>query len=302
MAGEMDRPLRGIAYKVLYVLSVTVMLTLIKSVKGVPLWELMFVRSFLSVVPVAAFLAAHGELRWAFRTAKPLGHLTRTLLGLATMGLTFTAVRALPLPEAVTLQYTQPLFVVALSALVLRERVRVFRWTAVAVGFAGVLIITGPKLTLLSSGAVSQVEVIGALATLAAAATLATNILVMGSLVRTERSATIVLWFWLYSSAFLALTWPLGWVMLDAKQALMLTLSAFLGGFSQLLMGESLRYAPASTTAPFEYASLIFATVLGYAVFGDVLEPSTLAGAALVVAAGLAIIWRERRASEVLPV
>ncbi len=301
MAGENGRPLLGIAYKVIYVLSVTIMLTIIKSIKGIPLWELMFFRSFLSVIPVGLYLAFRGELLGSFRTNKPLGHLTRTLLGLATMGLTFLAVRALPLPEAVTLQYTQPLFVVALSAIILREKVPAFRWAAVAVGFVGVLVIMGPKLTLLSTGSVSPGQLAGATAALAAAATLATNILVMGSLVRTESSATIVLWFWMYSSMLLALTLPLGWVVPDLKKTLLLTVAAFLGGFSQLLMGESLRNAPASTTAPFEYSSLIFAAVLGYVVFGDVLDATSLAGAALVVASGLAILWRERRVTVVLP-
>lgn len=287
----------AIVMKILCVLSVSLMLMLIKLVEGVPLSQVMFFRSFLTILPVIAYLAWRGGLRGAVATRRPSGHLIRTVLGLTTMGLTFVAVRALPLPEAVTLQYTQPLFVVALSALILRRPVRWFRWAAVAVGFLGVLIITLPKLSLLTAadGSLSQVQFWGALAALAAAATLAVSLLLMETLVRTDSPATMVIWFWIYASVILACTFPFGWVMPTPGQCALLALAGFLGGMAQMFLGESLRLAPAATTAPFEYTSLIFVSVLGYLAFGDVPDRTTIGGSVLLIAAGLAIVWRERR-------
>lgn len=291
-----QHPLKGISLKLVHVFLVMVMLTIIKWIEGLPVTELMFFRSFFALVPIVIYVMFRGGLGSAIRTQRPMGHFLRAILSLSTTGLTFIAVRALPLPEAVTLQYTQPLFVVALSAVLLGERVRAFRWGAVAVGFFGALIITYPKLTLLSGGEdVSQVELIGTIAALAGAATYALNVLMVGQLVKTESSATISLWLGIYSSALLILTAPFGWVMPDLQQFALLALAGLLGGILLIALSESLRAAPASTTAPFEYSSLLFSTVLGYLVFGDVLGVNTLAGSALLISAGLAILWREHR-------
>lgn len=291
-------PSRAIMFKVLHLFCVAVMLSFIKMIEGLPVFELMFFRALLALLPIAGFLALRGELRASIRTERPFGHLSRALLSMTTMGMTFVAVRALPLPEAVTLQYTQPLFVVALSALLLGERVHVFRWGAVAFGFIGVLVLTWPRLTLLSSGApISGTEMMGAGAALIAALALALNLLVVGQLVRTEKSSTIALWLGFYASILLGLTMPFGWVVPSPGQFGLLVCVGIAGGLGQLTLSESLRFAPASTTAPFEYTSLIFAIGFGYFLFGDVPDLRTLSGGGILVAAGLAILWRERRRS-----
>ncbi|WP_138471816.1 DMT family transporter [Poseidonocella sp. HB161398] len=290
-------PIRAIGFKILHLFLTAAMLALVKLVQGMPVTQLMFFRSLLAILPIIAVLAMRRQLRDAIRTRRPFGHFTRALLSLTTMGLTFLAVRSLPLPEAVTLQYTQPLFVVALSALILGETVRLFRWAAVGFGFLGVLVVTWPKLTLLGGGteAASDAELIGAGAALTAAATLALTLLLVGQLVRTEKSTTIAIWLGIYASAILAFTIPFGWVVPDARQTIILAMIGVIGGLSQLALTESLRSAPASTTAPFEYTSLIFATAFGFAVFGDIPDGSTIYGGAILAAAGLAIIWRERK-------
>ena len=292
-----SRPLLGISLKVVNVALITVLLALIKSIEGLPIWELMFFRMFFAGIILAAYLAARGVLRETLRTKRPLSHFIRSLIGLPTMGLTFVAVQNLPLPEAVTLQYTQPLFVVAFSALFLGAQVGWFRWGAVGIGFLGVLVITVPKLTLLQSGmsALSQGEVIGAASALGAAAGLATAILWTGNLVKTEKSTTIALWMTINASLLMLLTLPLGWKMLTLEQGLLMLAAGALGAVLQMAMNESLRYAPATVSAPFEYSSVIFAAILGVVVFGEIPGVNTLAGGALLVAAGLAIIWRERR-------
>ncbi|MBU3259874.1 DMT family transporter [Roseovarius sp. PS-C2] len=296
MTGHQQQPFKGIVLKLVQVFLVVLMLTIIKWIDGLPVTELMFFRSFFAFLPLLIFVVIRGNLKSAIHTRRPLGHFLRTLLSLATTGLTFVAVRALPLPEAVTLQYTQPMFVVALSAVLLREPVRAFRWAGVAVGFCGALIITYPKLTLLTEGGadVSQAELVGTVAALAAAAAYALNVLTIGQLVKTESSITISLWLGIYCSVLLLLTAPFGWVMPTLEQFALLVLVGLVGGALLIALSESLRAAPASTTAPFEYASLLYSSVLGYAVFGDVIGANTLVGGVLLICAGIAILSRER--------
>ena len=129
------------------------------------------------------------------------------------MGFGFFALTRLPLPEAITLNYAQPLLVVVFSALFLGETIRVYRWSAVAVGLVGVLIISWPKLTLFGAGAgVSDREAIGVVAALVSAAISAVALLLVRRLVRTEKSATIVLWFSLTASVvWRCCPLPFGW-------------------------------------------------------------------------------------------
>lgn len=290
------KPLRAIGMKILNVLFITLLLSVVKKIQGLPVWELMFFRSILAGIILVPFLAAQGSLRSSMKTNRHGGLILRSVLALITMGLTFVAVRHLPLPEAVTLQYTQPLFVVALSAILLKVPVGLFRWGAVCVGFVGVLIITLPKLTLLRSGvsALSYDETIGVSAALGAAFCFSLSILWTAQLVRTEKSTTITMWLAIYGSLLLLLTLPLGWQMPSLSQFGMLVLAGALGAGTQLALNESLRAAPATTSAPFEYSSVIFAAILGYVVFGDVPDLNTVSGASLLILAGLAIIWRER--------
>ena len=289
-------PVRGILFKLAHVFLVTVMLAMVKSIQGLPVTEVVFFRSFVSALAIAAFFALRGQFLRTLRTDRPLGHLLRAVLSVATTALTFHAVQALPLPEAVTLQYTQPLFIVILSVLLLGETVRAFRWGAVAIGFCGALIVTWPKLSLLGdSDMLSNSELLGAGAALLAAATYALNVLLVGQLVRTESSATIALWLGIYASGFMVLAAPFGWVMPDLGQWVLLILIGVTGAVILMALGEALRAAPASLTAPFEYASLIFAALFGFALFGDIPDVNTLVGGAILIAAGLAILWRERR-------
>lgn len=298
MSIEQYSPIKAISLKVLHIFFVTVLLTLIKLIKGLPIVELVFFRSFFAFFPLALWLALRGKLVSSLRTRRPFGHLLRAFLSLFTMSMNFLAVRSLPLPEAVTLQYTQPIFVVALSAILLGERVRAFRWIAVGVGFSGALIVMWPKLTLLTGGSVGLTDttLIGAGAALLTAVSLALTLIWLRQLVQTESSTTIALWLGIYASSLPLLTIPFGWVVPDLEQIGILLLVGLAGIAVQLTLSESLRYAPASTSAPFEYSSLIFAIASGFFIFGDIPQNTTLVGGTVLVAAGLVILWREQRA------
>ncbi|RWG60083.1 MAG: DMT family transporter [Mesorhizobium sp.] len=272
------------------------MQTCIKAADAVPAGQIVFFRSFFAILPIIAFLAFKGQLATAFTTKRPFNHIARGVVGVGAMGLGFFALTRLPLPEAITLNYAQPLLVVVFSSIFLGETIRVYRWTAVAFGLVGVFIVSWPELTLLNSDeALDDQEVLGVMAALIAAAISAVAMLLVRNLVQTEKTATIVLWFSSTASVLALLTLPFGWQMLTPMQAALLVMAGFCGGLGQILMTAAYRHAEASVVAPFEYSSMILGVVIGYLVFGDVTSLNTLIGGVIVVAAGIFIIWRERQ-------
>ena len=287
-------PARAILLKVLSVAIFVGMQTMIKFAGQLPAGQIVFFRSFFAVLPVLAMLAWQRELAFAFRTSRPGGHIFRGVIGVTSMGFGFFALTRLPLPEAIVLNYAQPLLVVLISAVVLHEAVRVYRWTAVAIGLVGVVIIVWPQLTLLEAGIGSE-QAAGVVAALISAAVSAVALLQVRSLVTTERSSTIVLWFSLVAAVAGLCTFPFGWSALTTAQALFLIAAGLCGGVAQILMTESYRHASVATVAPFEYTSILFGIVVGYLAFSEVPTFYTIAGGAIVVGSGLFIIWREHR-------
>lgn len=296
----MDRtsanPLRGIAMKVLSIVLFITMQSLVKLAgPEVATGEVTFFRSFFALLPIMAWLAFRRELVGSFKTANPMGHFYRGFVGVSSMGLGFYGVVHLPLPEAIAIGYAMPLFAVIAGAVLLGEDVRRYRWGAVMAGFIGVLIILWPRLTLFESGRLGAEEFAGVMAVLFSAALAAVAMVHVRQLVRTEGTPTIVLYFSLSSAIFSLGTLPFGWQWVTAEQAALLICAGFLGGIGQILLTESYRYAEVSTIAPFEYTSIIWGTVYGYYLFGDLPGGTLLFGAAIVIGAGIFILFRETR-------
>jgi drug/metabolite transporter (DMT)-like permease len=288
--------LRGIVLKVLSIVVFVGMQSCIKEAGQLPAGEIAFFRSFFAIFPILAFLWFRGELGTAVHTKRPGAHIVRGLIGVSSMILGFFALTRLPLPEAIALNYAQPLLLVMFSALFLGETIRVYRWSAVVVGLIGVAIISWPKLTLFQSGAgMSNDEALGVAAALLAAAISAVALLQVRGLVRTERTATVVMWFSLTAAAASLLSIPFGWAPLTFTQAALLIGSGFCGGVAQILMTESYRHTEASTLAPFEYVSLLLGLVVGYLAFAEVPTIHMIVGGLIVIGAGIFIIWRERK-------
>lgn len=286
----------GIALKVTSVFVFVGMSALIKTADDVPVGELIFFRSFFALIPILAFLAWRGELIDGFKTRRPLGHIWRGIIGVSGMMLIFFALTRLPLPEAITINYATPLFIVIFSAVFLHEKIRMFRWSAVLVGFVGVVIIMWPRLTVFS-GDLSEMgpETIGAIAAFCACITSAFAMLAVRRLVKTEASSTIVIYFSIVCSVAGLLTIPFGWVWPTPEQWAILILAGIAGGLGQVLLTESYRHAEMSTIAPFEYSSMLLSIAVGFFVFHEVPTPEMLIGGTIVVAAGIFIIFRERQ-------
>ncbi len=291
-----DNPLRAIGLKIASVAVFVGMATLIKLAGPLPAGQVVFFRSFFAIPPILIFFVVRRELPGLLSTSRPFSHIARALVGVCAMGLGFFGLARLPLPESITINYAQPLMVVVFSALILGETVRIYRWSAVIVGLLGVFIIAWPKLTLFADpSTMGGDEAIGVLATLCAATGSAIAMILVRSLVHTERTGTIVLWFSMAASGIALLTIPFGWNALTLHQVAMLVLAGMCGGLGQLLMTESYRFAEASVVAPFEYTSMILGILIGFLVFSDAPTIHMLVGGTIVVGAGLFIILRERR-------
>lgn len=287
-------PIRGITLKVLSVFCFVVMATMLKATMTVPSGEMVFFRSFFALLPVMAYLAWQGRLRDAFVTTRPVAHVVRGLIGVASMSLGFFALTRLPLPEATAINYASPLIIVIFSAALLHERVHAFRWTAVLVGLGGVVVILWPRLTILSSeSGLGEAQAIGALAALFAAVLSAFAMMQVRTLVQTERTETIVTYFFISASLLSLLTLPFGWIWPTPEQAVLLVGAGIFGGIGQLFLTSCYRYADMSVIAPFEYVSLLLTLVIGYVIFADVPTLFMIIGAVIIVASGIAVILRE---------
>ncbi|SFZ82831.1 Permease of the drug/metabolite transporter (DMT) superfamily [Devosia enhydra] len=288
--------MRGIGLKVASICAFVGMMVFIKIAGELPVGELLFFRCVFSLLPMLAMLAFRGQLLFMLRTRRPIGHVWRGFMGTIGMGLGVISITQLPLPESVAISFGTPLLVVILSAIVLHETVRLYRWGAVAAGLFGMVLIVSPRLTVFSSEFDwGQGAAFGVVAAITACFFSAAVLLIIRKLVQTERSTTIVLYFFITSMGFSLLTLPWGWVMPTAEQWLMLLFMGLCSFAGQMFMTEACRHADMSVLAPFDYLSLILSGVVGYLIFAEVPTWQLVAGGVVIIASGLFIIWRERQ-------
>jgi drug/metabolite transporter (DMT)-like permease len=289
---------RGILLKLISAVLFAVMSALVRFLGDrYPIGEMMFFRSAFAILPVVVVYAWRGELVAAIRTERPLGQAGRGLLSIAGMFCNFGALARLPLVEATAISFTSPLIGVALSALVLTERVRIYRWSAVIIGFLGVLVVLAPHLgvaqmtaTLAAAGSVAGICYAVAGSFLNAGTMIQTR-----RLAQSEATSSIVFYFSFICALVGLATWPFGWLMPTTAELATLIAIGLLGGTAHIVLTESYRHASASVVAPFDYTSMIWALMLGYLVFGEVPTVMVFVGAAIITAAGLFVIWRERQ-------
>jgi len=293
-------PLLGISLKVASTLIFFVMAAALKiAAETVPIGQLVFARNFFGLFPVLIMVAMRRELGLAFQTQNPRGHLLRAMIGLSAMVCMFTALRLLPLPDATAIGFATPLFVVVLAFFLLGERVRIYRWSAVGVGFVGILVVLSPHL---GEGHLDGPSTLGAVIGVMGAGFAALAMITVRKLCEAERTSTIVTWFAGASTLLALLTLPLGlvlpgqaWVIPDAATAGLLVLIGLAGGVGQILLTQSYRFADASTIAPFDYVNMLWAIVIGWVVFSETPVTEVVLGALIVIAAGIFVIYREHR-------
>jgi len=253
-------------------------------VDTVPVWQVLFVRSAILVVGCA--VAGGRPLVRQAVTTQTRGLLARRgAITLAAWVCYFSAARYLPLGELVTLYFTAPVIVTLLAAPLLGEQVGWVRWVTVVLGFAGTLLAVGPARLSLSSATVLV---------LVGAVLWAYGVILTRQIAQQEPS--LVQMF--YNNCFFLVLTGIGciftWHSPTEAELWLLLLVGLLSGIGQYSLFESARHAPVSLAAPLQYTALVWAFLLGFLVWGDVPRAGVFFGAALIVVAGLLLLFRER--------
>ena len=249
----------------------------------IPVPELMFFRNLFSL-PMVLLIASRGTI--TLRTRRFGGHVIRASTGLMAMSLSFLAVSVLPLAEQQVLGYTQPLFITILAIPFLGEQPDRRRWLAVLVGFLGVVTVALGQGGLGGGSAPGWAYVAAVTQGLVSALTT----LQIRQLSATESSSTITLWQAILMTGIMTCALPFVWVTPTWGQFGLLVLLGTLGGLAQVLQTEAFASAQVSALGPYTYCGLIWATIIGWTVFGDAPSLVMILGALLIVGAGLAIL------------
>lgn len=254
--------------------------------RDIPAGQTLFFRGLISVL-VLALIAWSTNRPHLLTTRNWRSHALRSLSGTISMFCLFIALSMIPLADLTAITFTSPMFLTVLAMLFLGERIHRFRWTALGIGFVGVLITIGPHLSF-ASGASAGVVIALVNAVFSAIAMMFLRRMAAG-----EHAITITFYFSLTFMTCAALTAFLGWPKPTATQWLLIAGAGLFGVFGQLLMTYAYRYAEASTIAPLDYSNMILAVLLGYFFFDEIPSLSVWIGAPLIVGAGLIILWRE---------
>lgn len=280
----------GMALRAASALSFSLMYALMKwaaTLEPVSAGEMVFYRSLFGLPVVLMWvLSAKGGLA-SLSTRRPMVHVWRCALGVTGILLIFQGLRLLPLADATTIGFTAPIFATLLSILFLKEKVGRHRWTAVVLGFLGVLVMVRP-------GAAGAPPLAGLLFALGGAFVAAAVTVTLRQLGKTESATAIVFWFFVACATVGGVLTLIdghshSWAVLAILAA-----GGLAGGLAQLLMTTSLQHAPVSALAPLDYLQMVGAVVLGWLLLSDAPTLATLAGAALIAGSGLYTAWRER--------
>ena len=291
-------PLKAIGFKLISALLFAALSALVRKLSGAtPVGQLVFFRSICAIPPVLLIYAYRGELASAVYTSRPFGQLGRGALSVGGMYTNFAALTRLPLADATAISFASPLITVALAAIILKERVRIYRWSAVFVGFGGVIVMLIPHFDFghYAAAGATAVATVGSILALIAACCNAGTVIQTRRLTQSETTSSIVFYFSLVTALAGAVTLPFAWHSPSAAELLMLVSLGLFGGVGHIFLTESYRYAAASVVAPFDYTSMLWALIFGYWFFGELPSALIYVGAAIVTAAGLFVIWRERQ-------
>jgi drug/metabolite transporter (DMT)-like permease len=249
--------------------------------------DMLFYRALFALPLVFAWSARRSGISTLI-PKRPMAHLCRSALGILAVLFTYQSFILLPFPLAITISFTAPIFATLLSAMILHERVALHHWLAIAIGFAGIATASNPAATSISPGSVA-VAIISAI--LQGAVTITVR-----RLGKKETAGSIAFWF-LACSLFVGAAampsyghWP------DRTGLMLLAVGGVVSALMQVMMTASLQHAPVALLSPIDYSQIVWAAVLGTAIFGAMPSAETLLGATLVVASGVMVTWFDHRA------
>ncbi|MDA9996748.1 DMT family transporter [Candidatus Pelagibacter sp.] len=273
----------GFLYMFLSVCTFSVMDLLVKWSSDYPTGEVLFFRGFFGLLPTY-FLIPKNKLKTFYTTERSKEHLFRCLMGLMALIAIVVALRELPLAVVVSLSYAAPLFITVLSIFLLSEKVGIFRWLAVLIGFIGVIIIAEPGFKGMNYlYFLPLIFCIG----------MAFVTITIRKLSTTEPIWLISIFFTITISIAGLATIPMGWKIPNFQDFILLALIGITGGSANLFLTKSYKLSEVSLVSPLKYLALVFAIFFGYFIWNEIPTIKTLIGASLVVLASLIIFRRE---------
>ena len=273
----------GFLYMFLSVCTFSIMDLLVKWSSDYPTGQVLFFRGFFGLLPTY-FLIPKNRLKTFYTTKRSKEHLFRCIMGLMALIAIVVALRELPLAVVVSLSYAAPLFITVLSIFLLSEKVGIFRWLAVLIGFMGVIIIAEPGFKGMNYlYFLPLIFCIG----------MAFVTITIRKLSTTEPIWLISIFFTITISIAGLATIPMGWIMPNFQDFILLALIGVTGGSANLFLTQSYKLSEVSLVAPLKYLALVFAIFFGYFIWNEIPTIKTLIGASLVVLASLIIFRRE---------
>jgi drug/metabolite transporter (DMT)-like permease len=250
-----------------------------------PVGEVMFLRSFSSLIAVAAVMLPITGFS-VFATRRPRDHVARGLSQAVSQTFSVLAFSLMPLAGAVAINFSAPLFAALVSIIWLKERAGPARWGALLIGFIGVLVVTNPGANSLT---------LGALFALGNAILYGSVTVAVRGMTKTESANTLLIWQMVTIAFFHSFLLLFGWRLPKPTDAVLLCGSGFVMACGQYFWTQALRLAPATAVSPFYYLMLVWTMILGFLVWGDIPSEALLIGSVIVVASGLFLLWREAR-------
>ncbi|MGB9364804.1 MAG: DMT family transporter [Xanthobacteraceae bacterium] len=248
-----------------------------------PVGEFMLIRSSFTLLFLSPFIWHAGRAAFA-NAPRPGVQVLRVVLASLEVAMFFWAVSYLPLADTTTFYLAGPIYVTALSVLLLRERVGWRRWSAVLIGFFGVVIALRPS---------SSSFTLPALIALAGSVTYAL-VMITTRMLRQTNDIMLMTTYFIGAVAFGLATLPFGWVTPDVHDVLFLAGVGFANIVAQFCVIRSLKLASASVVVPYQYTLIVWSVVFGWLMFAELPDIYTVAGAVIIVVAGLYIFWREQ--------
>jgi len=247
--------------------------------------QILFMRNIIAL-PIAMLIALKMGGTSALQSHRPIAHLVRGILWLGAAGLFFTSMKYLELAEATALVFVAPVFVTALSAVLFREKVGWRRWSAVLIGFFGVLIVVRPGTGTFQAASLLPV----------ATAFLYAWLMIGARWVDARESVWTLMLYLVGAGALLsALVQPFVWVEPRPEDMWLFLGVALFGTIGITLITQAFRLAPAPVVAPLEYSALIWATAFGWLIWGEIPDLVTYLGAVVIILSGVFIVFRERQ-------
>ena len=248
-----------------------------------PVGQVLFFRGFCGIIPIL-FLIPKDRYFDFYKTTRPVLHFKRCLAGLIALVSIFVALRNLPLATVVSISFAAPIFITIFSIFLLNEKVGLYRWMAVLVGFLGIIFITEPGFSALNVYYIYPIIFCLGLSYVAIA---------IRKLSSTE-PAWLISFFFSFSIMLLSfLSFYQGWILPSLLDLFLLSMVGILGGLANLWLSQSYKYSEVSLVSPLKYLGLVFAIIFGYFIWNEIPTSKTLLGALLVIVSSIIIFRRE---------